>query len=328
MQRQACSLALLIGILVLSNTRVCYAEWVKDFNCPSGTVYRDLRQDAGRKEFCESLLPGSLRVNDGPFRSWYSEGHPGFQGHYRNGRQVGEWTECDRFDRCKHAVYQLSYPYEKRRPGFRPEIPVSYQHGKYVFDFASCWSTWVTQTGNEDLNLNIGLGSPYRCEIAYIPQHVLEHGGEGDYICRIPFSVGKRELDSLDLRHELVKLGLAQFCQTISRTGEALMLMEKHFMEVSTSVDVQCAAIEHDSAGREILTFRLNPYAADLVSEVAAEQGPLTTRICTQDDQPTEMWHDAGGHILFIYRLSDVPAKTKRQKKCIAAAIGLKSSCR
>jgi len=106
---------------------------------------------------------------------------------------VGLWEECSRFGKCRQAVYELTFPYEKDRAGFRPEVPVSFQHGKYVFDFTSCWSTWVTQTGGEDLNLNI-TGSPYRCNIAYLPQHVIEHGGEGDYFCRIPFSWGRENL--------------------------------------------------------------------------------------------------------------------------------------
>ncbi len=167
---------------------------------------------------------------------------------------VGLWKECSRFGKCRQAVYELTFPYEKDRAGFRPEVPVSFQHGKYVFDFTSCWSTWVTQTGGEDLNLNI-TGSPYRCNIAYLPQHVIEHGGEGDYFCRIPFSVGKRELESLDLLHELPKLGIPQFCRTISRTSEAFMLLE-HFMDVATDVDVQTVAIAHDNADTKYLLSR------------------------------------------------------------------------
>jgi len=192
----------LLLILAVAQPSPCQAAWIKDITCPAGTVYRDQRPYAGREEFCERHLPGSLRVKDGPYRHWFSEGHPGGRGNYKNGRQVGPWTECDRFDRCKRTDYEFLYPSESERPGVRPEIPVWYEHGKYVFDFSSCWSTWVTKSGNEDLNLNIG-GSGNRCHVSYIPQHVMERGGEGDYFCSIPFSVGKRTLDSLDLMREL-----------------------------------------------------------------------------------------------------------------------------
>jgi hypothetical protein len=221
------------------------------------------------------------------------------------------------------VVYELTFPYEKGRAGFRREVPVSFQHGKYVFDFASCWSTWVVQTGGEDLNLNIG-STPYRCNIAYEPQHVVEHGGEGDYFCRVPFSVGKRELDSLDLLHELAKLGLPQFCRPISPTGEAFMLVEK-LMEVATTVDVQSAARAHDNAGHEILTLLLNQYATDLAVAVASKEGPLTIRICLKFDQQAEISRDARGRTSFNFRLSDDRATANEQKKCVAKLIGSQS---
>jgi len=58
----------------------CLAQWTKTIDCPDGTVYRDVRRDAGREEFCERLLPGSLKVQDGPSRWWYSQGHFGEEG--------------------------------------------------------------------------------------------------------------------------------------------------------------------------------------------------------------------------------------------------------
>lgn len=59
-------------------------------------------------------------------------------------------------------------------PRFRPEIPVSYQHGKYVFDFASCWSTWVNIGGDVDLNLNIGSGN--RNTVAHFTRDEIDQG--------------------------------------------------------------------------------------------------------------------------------------------------------
>jgi len=323
MRRDVISFAFSVVAFFLSDPNTCHAQWTKDINCPLGTVYQDLRPDAGREEFCERLLPGSLKVKDGPYKFWFSEGNPGDKGAYKDGRQAGPWEVCNRFGKCTHVVYELTFPDEKDRVGFRREVPISFQHGKYIFDFTSCWSTWVTQSGAEVLNLNIG-GSPYRCNIAYLPQHFIEHGGDGDYLCRIPFSVGKRELDSLDLRREMPKLGLPQFCRTISLTGEAFMLLE-NFMDVATAVDVQTAAIARDNAGREILTFKLNQYATDLAIEVAAKQGPLTTRICLKYDQQTEISHDASRLALFNFRLSDNHADANEQKKCVAKLIGPQS---
>src|SRR6202043_1621611 len=129
--------ALCVAIFFLSNPNTCNAQWTKDINCPVGTVYRDLRPDAGRQEFCERLLPGSLKVKDGPFRFWFSQGHSGDEGSYKDGRQVGLWKECSRFSKCRHVAHELTFPYEKDRDGFRREVPVSFQHGKYVFDFTS-----------------------------------------------------------------------------------------------------------------------------------------------------------------------------------------------
>jgi hypothetical protein len=323
MQRHASFFILVLGFLHFASPANCRAQWTKDIDCPPGTVYRDLRRDAGRNEFCERILPGSLKVNDGPSRSWFSVDHPGDQGAFQTGRKVGPWKECDRFDHCRDQVYELSFPYEKDRPEFRPEVPVSFQDGKFMFDFGSCWSTWVSQDGT-DLNLNI-VSTPYRCNISYIPQHVLEHGGEGDYFCQLPFSLGKRAIDSLDLRGELPKLGLPQFCRPISRKGEALMLL-RNFLEVATSIDVDCATIVHPGSGPEMLNFQLNHYATDLVTQVATKQGPLTTRIRGSDDQPTQILRDAD-RILFAYPLSAASKKAEAQKKLIAEEIGLKPAC-
>jgi hypothetical protein len=214
----------------------------------------------------------------------------------------------------------MTFPYEKDRVGFRREIPISFQHGKYTFDFTSCWSTWVTQTGAEDLHLN-NQGSPYRCNIAYSPQHVIDHGGDGDYYCRVPFSVGKREFDSLDLLHELPKLGLPQFCRAIDRKGEAFMLEGKSG-EVATSVDIQSAEAGHDVAGHEIFRFRLNQYATALATGVATKEGPLSIRLCLWHSQKAELFPDTNDYTLFSYRLSDDKAQAAREKKCISERIG------
>jgi len=81
----------------LADAHSCLAQWTKTISCPVGGVYRDEREHAGGEEFCEHFFPGSLKVKDGPSQSWISEGHPGEEGNYSEGRKVGSWTECDRW---------------------------------------------------------------------------------------------------------------------------------------------------------------------------------------------------------------------------------------
>ena len=118
----------------------------------------------GEMSFCELQLPGGLRVRDGPSCFWFSEGPPGEEGAYQAGRKIGRWRECDRFDRCRDQTYELLYPQEKAR-SLRPEVPLRYEDGKYVFDFHSCWSTWVTRkTHDSFLELKIVNGL-LRCQV-------------------------------------------------------------------------------------------------------------------------------------------------------------------
>jgi hypothetical protein len=153
---------------------------------------------------------------------------------------------------------------------------------------------------------------------------VIDHGSEGDYYCRVPFSVGRREFDSLDLLHELPKLGLPQFCRAIDRKGEAFMLEGKSG-EVATTVDIQSAVTGQDASGHEIVRFSLNQYATALATEVTTKEGPLVIRVCLKHERQTELLHDTNDHTLFSYRLSDDRAQAAQEKKCIAERIGLKA---
>ena len=207
--------------LVYASSRVCLAQSPKAVDCPGDRVYRDNRNGVGGQVFCEHLLPGSLTVKDGPFRFWFNPGFEGSSGNYNEGREVGKWKECDRFGRCEQKDYPAIYPEEKQRPGFKPEIPVAYVDAKYVFDFASCRSTWVTHTDGQkpDLDLNIGAQSD-GCFIAHIPADAIGHEGNTDYTCTIPFQVGKRAFGSLDLLTEFPNSGLPQYCaKQVFKTG-------------------------------------------------------------------------------------------------------------
>ncbi len=206
-------------VLVLGIGHACFAQWEDTIKCPPNRVHRDERMDAGRQEYCEQILPGSLRVKDGPFRFWFSRDFEGGFGNYSEGREVGKWKECNRFHTCEEKDYPAIYPHEKLRPGFRSEIPVSYVDGKYIFDFASCRSTWITHTDGEKvvLELNIG-GYPSECQISYLPKGLAAYSSDGttfsdgSYTCKIPFSVGKKTFGSLDVRTEFAKANLPQYC--------------------------------------------------------------------------------------------------------------------
>ena len=330
----------------------CVAQWTKTIDCPPGRVYRDDRIQAGRDEFCELLLPGSLKVRDGPSQWWFSEGHLGDKGAYEKGRKVGQWKECDRFDRCSDRVYDLLDPNEGRR-GIKPEMPLSYSHGKYVFDFRSCWSTWVTrQTVDAFLELNI-YGSLIRCQVTYIPSAEKDRpaGNQGHYLCEIPYAVGVREFDSLDLRKELPKAGLPQFCreddpensvsmpdgppaQAVAfwastpfvdgRTGKEVRAMAT----IANAIDIECATLEEQRQGPAQLTVGLNKYAEKLVLD-RIEKDEVKADTCTGRFSLVgmETLGDVSGRTLFRFSLSQNRTEARRQRACIARQIALKPKC-
>ena len=329
----------------------CLAEWTKTIECPAGRVYRDVRNEAGRHEFCELLLPGSLKVQDGPSRWWDAEDRLGGEGSYQNGRQIGRWKECDRFGRCHDQVYELISSAERARGG-KPEVPVSYAGGKYAFDFGSCWSTWVKrETSGSALELNI-ISGLVRCQISYLPEIDEDRpdGGQRVYSCEIPYSVGVRQFDSLDLRKELPKAGLPQFCRhdkldltELTPEGDGAQAfaiwVNQPFADASTGkqvrawttvanlVDVECAAITFQP-GAERLTVRLNKYAEKLVldrvgkdelkADTCGGQLPLT---------PIDVAHDASGRSLFTYGFSKDHVTAERQRRCITTRFTLHPSC-
>jgi len=329
-----------------------FAQWTKTIDCPEGTVYRDVRRDAGREEFCERQLPSPIKVQHGPSRWWYSEGHFGEEGNYTNGRKAGKWKECDRFDRCQDRVYELLSPEERAR-GLRPEVPITFANGKYVFDFGSCWSTRVTrQTPDSFVELNVVSGL-IRCQVTYISSTEKDRaaGNQGHYLCEVPYSVGVRSFDSVDLRSELPRAGLPQFCRKDDRpatepmpdglSAQALAIwVNQSFLDGRTKqqarawttladvVDVECAAIDQPRQGAVVLTVRLNEYAEKLVmnrlgkDEIKADacggRFPLTW---------LETTRDASGHTLFNFALSRVRTRAPRQRACIASQVPLQPTC-
>ncbi len=312
--------------LLAASLHPCFGEWTKTIQCSGQQVYRDLRKDAGREEFCELDLPGSLTIKDGPYRFWFSEGHPGSAGSYLKGRQVGEWQECDRFDRCSTALNDAIFLGERKRTTFKPQIPVWYEQGKYTFDFASCRSTWISQTtGNDPISLNIG-GDGYRCEIAYLPQNVLDHGGDGSYVCSIPFSVGIRRFETFDLMRELPNAGLPQFCHSTYIHGEPLMVREGPTILVTT-VDITCASIAPVVDSEPVLTIELNSFASNLALQVAKQDGPLNTLLCLNPIEGPTITHNSAETPSFIFKLSRSPVQAKKQIACVHSEFQV-PSCR
>lgn len=319
-------LALVLGVVF--NARFCFGEWIKTIHCPAGHIYRDVRKYAGREEYCEVVKPGLLVFKDGPYRSWFSEGHPGSSGQYLMGRQVGEWKECDRFDRCRQHKYPAAYPRELRRRGFKQEVPISYHDGEYVMDFQSCRSTWVTQaTGADPINLNTVGDYPYHCQVSYIPQNVLDHGGKGSYVCFIPFEVGKRKLASLDLRKELPLLGLPQFCKEVSKTGEPLMIRDDVW-NVATSVDVECATITPGKIANGTLKIRLNQFASDLVRKASENPATFNTLLCQKPILSPKLSVDESKRTVLTYKFSSDSAQAEKQERCVKEQFNCQMPCR
>ena len=176
-------ISLVASLLVASP---CLAQWTKTIDCPDGTEYRDVRIDAGREEFCELLLPGSLKVQDGPSRWWYSQGHFGEEGNYSKGRKVGKWKECDRFDRCQERAYELISPEEKARRQTRCTGVVCERQVRVRLWFVLVNLGDAPNTGLvRKLNFGSGL---IRCQVTYIPSTEKDRpaGNQGHYLCEFP----------------------------------------------------------------------------------------------------------------------------------------------
>jgi hypothetical protein len=265
------------------------------------------------------------------------------------GRKVGHWRECDRFDRCREQEHKLLFPDEQAR-GVRPEIPVRFAGGKYVFDFASCWSTLVRrQTADSFLELNIGHGV-IRCQVTYIPSTEKDRpAGNRSYFCEIPYAVGVREFDSLDLHTELPKAGLPQFCRQDSRdptangrikeTAVAIWgntpvidsITSKEFRAwemLANAADVECASLHRPSVGPGLLTLRLNRYAEDIVLERIGKE-EIRAEACGEDLPFATMAtaKDRADRTLFTLGLSRTPAAAERQRACIASELKLRPVC-
>ena len=291
------------AILAFAGTGACFAQSTKALDCPGDRVYRDNRNDVGGQVFCEHVLPGALSVKDGPFRFWFNPDLEGAAGNYGEGREVGKWRECDRFGRCEQKDYPTIYPEEKLRPGFKPEIPVAYLDGKYVFDFASCRSTRVAHRDGEkpDVDLNIVARSSY-CFIAHIPADTAGQEDNVDYTCAIPFQVGIRAFDSLDLLTELPKAGLPEYCvkqvKQVVQTGPYMSSVDPGRGEGTQQVFTAEYSLGNNGVGIAQARLHFQERAESRSDRCVARYDPGSKKLFLLSDQPGRYLGpiDAGGN--------------------------------
>jgi hypothetical protein len=240
---------------------------------------------------------------------------------------VGKWEECNRFNHCEIRDYEKVFPEEKLRPAFRSEVPVSLQKGKYRFDFASCRSTWVTQAiGPDPIELNIGGGRKYNCEISIFPRSVMEHGGGGDYTCWVPYAVGVRTFDTLDLMKEFPRIGLPQFCRPEQNYPEPFMI-RSGIEEFAFSLDLVCATSGRTADGRGVLRIKLNRFASNLVREASRAKEPLNTILCSKEIEGPQVATDSAGKTNVSYQPSTDAAEARRQLKCFREKVKVPMPC-
>jgi len=279
--------------LISAAYSACLAQGTKLVECPSDRVYRDNRGDAGGgnagggQVYCEHVLPGSLVVKDGPFRFWFNRDFEGAAGDYHEGREVGKWKECDRFGRCKDTEHPLLYPIEKQRSETRAEVPVSFDNGKYTFDFKSCWSTRISHLsdGKPDFDLSFATW-PDGCDIQYSPTDPAawekEHFG-----CKIPFQLGRRSFGSLDLLTELPKAGLPQYCvRSVSKTGPYMSSVHPDRGEGADQIFTAEFSLGNNGVGIAQARLHFQERAESRSDRCVARYDPATKSLFLLSDQP------------------------------------------
>ena len=330
-------------------TSTSFAQQSGPLTCPPGHAY--VEREEGRGQLCVLELPGFLKVQDGPSRWYFSPG--GFvveEGTYRLGRKIGKWHECDRFSRCEDRTYEMLYPNEHAL-GLQPVIPVTFANRKYVFDFGSCWATLVArQTTDSYVELNVGR-SGERCQITVIRSANPKGPDNGNdyYLCEVPVRVGVRTFDSVDLRAELPRAGLPQFCrqneqpptvpapdglaaQGFTTSGTTNLVTATGNVRVAeqlaNSVDVICASIEPRSTGPALLTVRFNEFAERIVLDHMNSEA-VTAASCTHRTplSVVDKQQDPAGYWLFRYSLNPSAAIAARQRACITMQVTLAPTC-
>ncbi len=71
--------------------------------CPANTQAKFRESYAGLFEWCED----ASGKEQGPARAWFSTGiYLLHRGQYAGGEKVGDWIECNRFERCAFNSYK------------------------------------------------------------------------------------------------------------------------------------------------------------------------------------------------------------------------------
>jgi len=341
--RLCAGVACLVVFTVLSGSGEAWAQPAKTITCAPGQTYENTRDAAGvGVERCVRELPGSLSVNDGPYKFW-NVTEADEEGAYKDGRKIGTWKECNRFGRCKTAAYQL-FSAEERRRGEKRQIPITFSGGKYVYDFHSCWATWVTfETATTYWDLNIGHTFKH-CEITFIPRNPASTASRG-YFCRVPDVVGVRAFDGVDLMRELPAARLPQFCeyepQLTATAGSGRWLLMSALRgssraplivgAVAWSPDVECSAIEPGPNGTERLVVRLNSFATQIVlDEMTNDRIDLTLcdgRGALFHIEPVVADHDSVGRTVFSVALGPNATVRAQELACLQSKARLERSC-
>ena len=230
--------------------RDCDAELIQcktvpSIQCPDGAIEVDQR-DYGGEDYCELVLPGSIRVNHGPYRFWFNPDFLGVKGLYRFGQPVGLWRDCDRFNRCKITKYA---PESQGKPA----LAVGFRDGKYYIDFSNCLDTDLSleEKGckrSVSVHKNAS-GDPPTC---LIHTHC-EETNSGDAECGVPYSVGIKALNSLDIGKEI-----PEFCGKNYKPEKwrlSLIYKGHGINYFSWSYRPNCARLDQKPHSPKVLTF-------------------------------------------------------------------------
>jgi hypothetical protein len=281
----------------------CPAQFPQTIHCTAERAHRDTRHalnDAGNgfagEEYCVLVLPGSLEVRDGPYLSWQYTNIEGAAGSYKLGREIGEWKECNQFDHCEQKDYPELDPDEKQRSGIKPEIPITYSNGKYVFDFSSCRRTVIEHTEGYVTDLNIGSqqdGCSYhyntKDDVIYQDDLQAQSGKlKQGFFCTVPFQLGKRAFDTLDLISELPKLGLSQYCTKDSLPPEPPYFVDVNPTGKTGGANVFVATYDTGNNGVGIAQARLHfqKSAASRSDRCVVRYDPGSKSLYLNSDEP------------------------------------------
>ena len=140
-----------------------------------------LPRQSNRRRWWTGLLrtrSAELVTKDGPFRFWFNRDFQGSNGSYNEGRELANGRRATGSADARRRIIQRSTRRRSRDRASNPKFRSPTPNGKYVFEFASCRSTWIMHTDavKPDLKLNIIGEQPKGCLIAYIPEHAMEPG--------------------------------------------------------------------------------------------------------------------------------------------------------